>query len=204
MLDLRNVLFPPDSATSDIVSNVGIAQSPFTGAVQVTELPGAKWKLSFNYENLDARYSRLLKGIKAQLRGGAQVAHIPDFSYIPRRWVEPGLPVINGGLQSGNQLATAGWTPNTAILEYGDQISYLCSDGLYRMHIVTGPVVSNAEGVAVIPIEPPLRNPPVNGGAVNSVQPCVSCLLSSGGQVSIDGVIVAVQFEFTESLYGIL
>ncbi|CUS06477.1 distal tail protein [Acinetobacter phage Loki] len=203
-IDLRTTLFAPDSASSDIVNNVGIATSPFTGGVQITELIGAKWKLTFNYENLDMRYSRLLKAIKAQLRGGAEVAHIVDYSYIPRRSVELGTPVINGANQVGGAIAASGYPASTRIFEYGDQLSYLCSDGMYRMHVVTAAVDSDPSGNANIPILPPLRNPPVNGSAINSVNPCVSVALTSGGQIAIDGVIVSAQFEFTEQLYGVL
>ncbi|HCH8414899.1 TPA: hypothetical protein NNT57_004555 [Salmonella enterica] len=203
-IDLRNVLIAPDSATSDIINNVGIAVSPFTGGVQVTELIGAKWKLTFNWENLHMKHSRLLKAVKAQLRGGAEVAHITDYSYIPRRSTELGTPVVNGANQVGGNLAASGFTASTRLFEYGDQLSYLCTDGMYRMHIVTAPVDSDASGNALIPISPPLRNPPVNGTAINSVSPCVSVSLTSGGNVSIDGVIVSAQFEFTEQLYGVL
>lgn len=203
-IDLRNVLFAPDSANSDIVNNVGIAVSPFTGGVQVTELIGAKWKLTFSYENLSAKYSRLLKGIKAQLRGGAEVAHIVDYSFIPWHDTEFGAPVINGANQVGGNISASGFTASKRIFEYGDQLSYLCSDGMYRMHVVTAPVDSNASGQALIPISPPLRNPPVNGTPINTVNPCVSVSLSSGGQIAIDGVIVSAQFEFTEQLYGVL
>lgn len=202
MIDLRTTLFAPDSAKSDILSNVGISASPFTGGIQATELPGARWKLTFGYDSLSAKYGRQLKAIKAMMRGGAEVAHIIDLSYIPRRSSEPGVPVVNGANQAGAVLASAGWTPSIQILEVGDQISYLCSDGMYRMHIVTAPVSSNASGQANIPILPPLRNPPVNGTPISSIAPAVSVQLTGGGEVSIDGMLHSASFEFTEALYG--
>lgn len=202
MIDLRTTLFAPDSAKADILNNVGIAASPFTGGIQVVELPGARWKLTFGYDSLSAKYGRQLKAIKAMLRGGAEVAHIYDLSYIPRRSVEPGTPTVNGANQAGAVLASAGWTPSISILEIGDQISYLCSDGMYRMHIVTAAVSSDASGNANIPILPPLRNPPVNGTAISSIAPVVSCQLTGGGEVSIDGMLHSASLEFTEALYG--
>lgn len=182
MIDLRSTLFAPDSAKADIVSNVGIAASPFTGGIQVTELPGAKWKLTFGYDSLSAKYGRQLKAIKAMLRGGAEVAHIHDLSYLPRRSAEPGVPIVNGANQAGGVLASSGWTPGIAILEMGDQISYLCSDGMYRMHMVTGAVSSDGSGNANIPISPPLRNPPVNATPISSINPSVSVILTGGAK----------------------
>lgn len=202
MIDLRNTLFAPDSAKSDILNNVGIAASPFTGGVQVVELPGARWKLTFQYDSLSAKYGRQLKAIKAMLRGGAEIAHIYDLSYLPRRDSEPGTPIVNGANQAGGILVTSGWLANTDVLEIGDQVSYLSTDGMYRMHMVTATVTSNASGVANIPILPPLRNPPVNGSSVSSIQPSVTVMLTDGGEVSIDGMLHSATLVLTEALYG--
>ncbi|MCW2763973.1 MAG: hypothetical protein JWR85_4174 [Marmoricola sp.] len=204
MIDLRPILIAPDSAASDIISNVGTAVSPFTGGMQQTELPGARWKLSFGYSGLNSAQGRVLKAIKSMLRGGAQIANIYDLSYLPRRLVEPGAPVINGSAQSGILLSTTGWTPSIPVLEIGDQISYLSTDGFYRMHMVTGSVASNAAGVAVIPILPPIRNPPVQSTPVSSVKPTISCMWQDGGEVSVDGMMHGTSFVFVEALYAIL
>lgn len=204
MIDLRNVLFAPDSAKSDVLNNVGVAQSPFTGGIQVTELAGARWNLTFIYENLNASYGRKLKALKHQLRGGAEVAHIHDLSYIPRRMNELGTPVINGADQEGTIIASSGWDINTTVLEYGDQISYLSTDGFYRMHIVTEDVTSDSNGNANIKVLPPMRNPPVNGTALDSIKPTVSVILTGGGEVSINNMTHSASFVFTEALYGVL
>lgn len=203
-VDLRPILIQPDSAASDIISNVGTAVSPFTGGMQQTELPGARWKLSFGYSNLSSAQGRILKAIKALLRGGANVATIYDLSYLPRRLIEPGAPVINGSAQAGTLLSIGGLTVSAPVYDIGDQISYLSTDGLYRMHMVTGSVVSNAAGVAVVPILPPIRNPPVQGTAVNSVSPSLSAIWQDGGEVQVNGMMHATSFVFMEALYAIL
>lgn len=200
MIDLRTVLIPPDSAVSDILTNIGVSASPFTGDEQITELPGARWKLTFSYKSLDSSYGRKFKSLTAKLRGGAEIAHIVDLSYVPWRITEPGTPVIAGADQSGISLATSGWNPSTLVLKEGDQLSYLSTDGLYRMHVVTADVTTDAGGLATVPIMPPMRNPPVNGGAINSVKPAVSVRHSGGGSVQINGVIVDANYEFTEAL----
>ena len=203
--DLRNILvLRPDSASSDILHNVGTASSPFTGGVQQTELPGARWRLTFSYAALQAGEGRLMKAVKAICRGGAEVVHIYDLSYVPRRLIEPGLPAVGAAGQSGTVLGTTGWTPGTPVLEVGDQLSYLSTDGLYRMHTVVSPATSDAGGNANVFILPPMRNPPVAGTPISSVEPTVSAMLQDGGDVSVDGVVHATTLVFVEALYGLL
>lgn len=203
-VDLRPILIAPDTAASDIISNVGTAVSPFTGGMQQTELPGAKWKLTFGYSKLNSTQGRVLKAIKSMLRGGAQIAHIYDLSYLPRRIAEPGVPVVNGSAQTGIFLSVGGLTPSVPAYDIGDQVSYLSTDGFYRMHMVTGSVSSNSAGVAIVPILPPIRNPPVQASAVDSVKPAVSCMWQDGGEVSVDHMMHATSFVFLEALYAIL
>lgn len=205
--DLRTILSArPDSASSDIISNVGTAMSPFTGGIQQTELPGSRWRLSFAYGALNEAEGRRMKAVKAICRGGAEVVHINDLSYAPRRLLEPGAPVVAApaGTGGGITLATSGWLASSLVLDVGDQFSYLSSDGLYRMHTVVAPVVSSAGGTATVTFLPPIRNAPAVGAAINSVTPTVSCLLVGGGQVSAEGVILSASFEFEEALYAIL
>lgn len=204
VIDLRAIMISPDSAESDISHNVSKAVSPFTGSEQGVALPGDKWVLTFNYKDLGPSYGRQFKAIKAMLRGGAEVAHIHDLSYIPRRLVEPGAPLINGANQAGTLLNVDGVTPNTTVYEFGDQISYLCSDGCFRMHMVTGPAVSDGLGQVKIPIMPPLRNPPVDNAAVNSVKPSITVTLMDSSAVSVSTVIHAASFTFLEYLFNMV
>jgi hypothetical protein len=204
-VDLRPLLFPPDKGSSNIVDNVGMAQSPFTGGQQVTELPGARWQLRFQYSNLNIQQGRLLKAIAAMLRSGGALAHIYDFAYIARRSTEPGVPLIAGAAQTGNILVVDGVTPNLVnAYMIGDQISYLSTDGCYRMHIVTANVNASAGGVCNIPIHMPMRNPPVDNDPLISVQPSVTVIADGRtGQVEIAGNVVSVDFALVEALYAI-
>lgn len=202
VLDLRNILTEPDSAISDIVSNVGINVSPFTGGIQTVEMVGAKWKLSFSYQSLSLEHGRIFKALKSQMRSGARLCLVPDMSYIPRSLQVKGAPIISGANQAGSSLKIAGMFPNSRIFEIGDQLSYLAADGLYHMHIVTSASDSDESGIVYAQIEPPLRNPPLNGGSVELVKPCISALLTGGGEVSTQGVLISCSLEFTEALYG--
>lgn len=196
----------PDGASSNIVSNVGVAASPFTGGAQVVELPGARWQLTYNFATLDPHDARTHRAIKAICRGGAEVVHINDFNYLPRRNAEPGAPVVRAplGEGGGNVLLTEGWTPSTAVLDIGDQLSYLGPDGFYRMHVVILPAISDAAGLADVTVYPPIRNAPAVGTAIDSVNPTVSCHLTGGGEITTEGWVVGAQYEFTEWLGGIL
>ena len=201
MIDLRDVLIPPDSAKTDIIYNVGLSVSPFTGGQQAVELPGARWRLNFAYTNLDLKvYGQPLKAIKAMMRGGSVVALIRDLSYLPRWGTEPGAPFVNGANQSGIVLNTGGWNAGTKF-QMGDQISYLSVDGLTRMHIITEPVIANGSGVAFLKILPPIRNPPVDASPLNTVNPSVSVTMQEGGEVSANGQLCSSTLVFVEALY---
>jgi hypothetical protein len=205
MIDLRPLLFPPDSADKGLQYNVGSAQSPFDGSVQTTELPGARWGITLAYKDLNIATGRKLTAIAAMLRGGAQVAHIYDYHYIPRRATEPGAPKINGANQTGTLLAIKGGTPGQGYI-MGDQVSYLSTDGMYRMHIVVGDTNFDGAGNMNLPILPPMRNPPVADDNVISVQPSISVTLPAKEvpSASINRMVVAMNFNFIEALHALL
>lgn len=118
MIDLRTILanLKPDTATIDIMSNVGVSYSPWTGGAQFTELPGAKWKMLWTYNALEASDGRILKAVKAMFKGGAEVCHVRDFAYMARRTVEPGAPVVAGRVESVSVTAGgAGYTSPPAV-----------------------------------------------------------------------------------------
>lgn len=355
-IDLRLILkdLVPDSTQSDIISNTGANFSPWTGGAQHTDLPGARWRLGWSYEALQPFEGRTMKAVKAMMRGGAEVLHVRDFSYIARRTVEPGNPriagtvervtvtaggsgyttvptvaltggggsgatataALNGVVQTvtvgaggsgyttnptvaltggggsgatavsvisagqvvgvtitnpgtgytsapavafsggGGSGATAtaailrfvssvtvtnrgtgytsnptvgftggggtgatatasigqqgailiidGLPANTPVYTIGDQVSYLSVDGMYRMHMVTSPVSSDATGRAFVPILPPMRNAPTTGTGVDSLYPSVSVNWTDGGSISVAGIVHSCSFVLTEALYGIL
>jgi hypothetical protein len=121
--DLRTLLanLKPDTATIDIVSNVGASYSPWTGGGQFTELPGAKWKMAWTYNALDSIEGRVMKAVKAMMKGGAEVCHVRDFAYMARRTVEPGAPVVGPGVVLGVAITApgAGYTVAPAVVFTG-------------------------------------------------------------------------------------
>lgn len=96
-------------------------------------------------------------------------------------------PVIAGANQTGNLIATSGWTVSTQVLNAGDIVQFQGADsvnpisyndtGSLRSFVVTAPVVSTNTGTANIPISPDMNNDvtscfqtvtalPINGAAI--------------------------------------
>lgn len=201
MIDLTATLFEPDSATNKLMFNTGTATSPFTGGRQTTNLPGARWSLKYTYKDLSMELSRKLSGIQAVLAGGAEIAHIRDYTFFPRMSAPLGAPIVNGASQVGSSLKTSGWKAGQVVLEFGDRLSYLATDGLYHLHTVTANISSDENGIAYVPISPPLHNPPVDGAHVETINPIVSVTCTDSGEVSIDGVVSGITLQFEEALY---
>lgn len=89
-----------------------------------------------------------------------------------------GTPVVNGAGQTGNLIATSGWTANTPILNQGDIVTFngvlavnpqnRQTTGVTANWVVTGPVISNAGGQATIPISGPGGQGIATSGAFQS------------------------------------
>lgn len=78
----------------------------------------------------------------------------------------PGTPVVNGAIQTGESLATRGWSVSaTGVLKAGDLIQ-IGSGGASRMYRVLLDVDSDASGNAAIDVWPRLRESPADGAAV--------------------------------------
>jgi hypothetical protein len=204
--DLRTLLdqLPPDSAAADLAFNVGVAQSPFTGGTQTTELPGTRWQLQMSWESLEPEDGMILRAIKAMCRGGAEVVHVRDFHYQPRRQAEPGAPVAAAGnVGGGTLLHLSGLTPGATVYQLGDVVNYLDPDGYWRAHQVLGAVVSDGAGNAVLPILPSMKKPPANGTAVGSTNITVSCTCKSFDAIQAQGWVHSATAAFEEFIFGI-
>lgn len=204
MIDLTTLLISPESAECELKFNVGTATSPFTGGVQVTDMPGAHSVLKYSYSNLSLDQARIMTGIVAVLKGGADIAHIRDYSHVPRYDQPKGTPVVAGANQSGSTLKLSGFNPNADIFMFGDKLSYMSTDGLNHLHtVIDVKVESDASGNATVKISPPLHNPPVDGSYVETVRPIVSVRRTDTGSTKIDGVVSSLDLEFTEAIYGL-
>jgi len=158
-------------ASFGLRSNTQEHRSPFSGAVQTLELPGAVWQASLTLRGLSSSECRALSAWLVQLRGRAGRFYLHDHSHPGPAGVASGVPVVSGAGQTGNQLVTSGWTPNTAgILKAGDYIQIGS-----ELKMVVADAASNGAGAATLQIEPPIRTSPASGSLIVTAQ--ASCVM---------------------------
>lgn len=157
------------SVTWTSENTISLTESPFTYSQQVVKHAGQRWAGTFvlprmkrddaDYWNafllrLDGSYGTFLLGdpLAATPRGSAGVSS--------------GTPRVNGGSQSGNELAIDGLPASASgYLKAGDYIQ-LGSGVTSRLHRVLQDVNTDALGQATLNIWPDLRSSPVDGASV--------------------------------------
>lgn len=150
-----------------LVSNTQTFQSPLSGAVQTVEMPGARWAAQFTLSTLDAADAAAWRVFTALLRGQSGRFTLHNLARPTPRGVATGTPVVSGAGQTGNTLATSGWTASTTgILKAGDFIGV---NGELKM--VVADASSDGAGLATITFEPPLRSSPANLAAITTNKP---------------------------------
>jgi hypothetical protein len=142
-------------AANDVV---GAVQSPFTAKQQIYRYTGQFWEADITLPPMkrdDAEYwiSFLLK-----LNGPFGTFLLGDPNGATPRGVATGTPRVNGAGQTGGELITDGWTPDTTgILKAGDyiQMGQGLQSALYK---VLDDVDSDASGNATLTLWPDLRS----------------------------------------------
>lgn len=100
--------------------------------------------------------------------------------------------------QSGRQLLTSGWTPNTAsLLRGGDYISV--ED---RLHMVASQFSSDMWGNSTLTIEPPLRAAPADLATITTTRASAIFMLADDEQVGFDysRALGSCSIRFVEAL----
>ena len=147
-------------------SIVGISMSPFTAKQQVYKYTGQFWEAEISLppmKRADAEYwiSFLLK-----LNGSYGTFLLGDPNGTAPRGVGTGTPLVKGASQTGSQLITDGWTPDTTnILKAGDYIQ-LNSGADAKLHKVLDDVDSNSSGEATLTLWPDLRSAPSDNAPI--------------------------------------
>lgn len=145
---------------------VGVSQSPFTAKQQVYKYTGQFWEADISLppmKRADAEYwiSFLLK-----LNGSYGTFLLGDPNGATARGVATGTPLVNGASQTGSDLITDGWTPNTTgILKAGDYIQ-LGTGSTSLLHKVLDDVNSDGSGNATLTLWPDLRSAPADNAAI--------------------------------------
>lgn len=156
----------PSSWEWSLVSNTQTFSSPLSGSVQTLELPGARWRVSYQMNAMTASDSALLRAWFAKLRGQSGRFYMHNMAHPVPRGTAGGTPVVSGVGQSGIALSTSGWPANTLVLKEGD---FFGVNGELKM--VVADVISNGSGAASITFEPPLRSSPPNAAGITTTKP---------------------------------
>ncbi len=150
--------------------------SPLSQSQQIAANPGAYWQCSLSFPSLTRDKERTLSTFIGSLQGMAGTFRL-------RPWTRPpgpfaGNAVVDGANQAGAQLVTRNWMPSRVVLRAGAYITV--NDQL--LEVLTD-VSSNAQGRAVIPVSPWLRQPPANGATVNDQDPYAIMRLTQDEQM---------------------
>jgi hypothetical protein len=106
-----------------------------------------------------------------------------DFDAETPRGVATGTPLVDGASQTGNSLATKGWTVSTTgIMKAGDYIQ-LGTGSTSRMYKVLEDVNSDVTGDATLTLWPSLRSSPADNDAITT-QSCKTQFRLSANSVS--------------------
>lgn len=158
---------PESSCVAEVVMSlirvVTRTVSPYTLEDQSFKWPGEQWKIDFTMPPMTQKeMANEWKAFGIKLQGSYGYFYMGDPSAKVPLGVATGSPEVEGSGQSGNLLATRGWTPGVSgILKAGDYIQI--GTGLAsRLHMVTEDVDSDTSGDADIPLEPALRFGPAD------------------------------------------
>ena len=155
------------TVTMTLVKAVGISKSPFTFQETAYEWDGEQWLIDIVIPPItDRRLAGKYKAFLLKLRGEVNNFLLGDPSCSTPLGVATGIPLVNGGGQTGNTLSTKGWTPSIdGILLEGDYIQI--GTGLNaRLHMVVSDVNSDGSGNASISVIPSLRYSPADNAQI--------------------------------------
>jgi hypothetical protein len=197
MSDYKDWPLAPNTFDWWLESNTKTFRSDFNGSSQVARFPGSRWKCSLSYNSLDDERACVLEALVTSLDG--EFGRVRMISYGRKGQKAAGVPVVAVADQTGLNLITSGWTPNTDVLKVGQFITV--NDELKQ---ITGDVKSDATGYATIPFSPQLRSSPPVGAAIETERPTGIFKLADNKQGKFKrqrkrGVRSAVTLEFEEA-----
>ncbi|WP_343711185.1 hypothetical protein [Kosakonia radicincitans] len=176
-------------------SNTKTFRSPFNGASQTVRFPGTRWVCSLTLTNLTDEKSRRVDALIASLDGEYGRVKIRDWGRPGR--VPAGSPQVSDADQTGTELHSKGWTAGVLVLRAGDYITV--ND---ELKMVTADVTSAANGTAIIPVAPMLRNSPPANSAIEVANPYGIFKLKDNQQGTgsrIPGGFTSYTLEFEEA-----
>lgn len=147
-------------------STVAVTRSPYTYAQQVQAGQGKCWQLEVQFPPKPASIMEPLLAALVSLNGMEGTFLFGDPARTTPLGTATGTPLVNGGSQTGYDLATDGWTINvTNILKAGDWVQ-LGSGSTTRLYKNITDVNSNGSGQATLTLWPSLRSSPADNAAL--------------------------------------
>lgn len=156
---------PPKSARAVIVPSGKAEKNRYTGSVTIFDNGTAFWrqKIIVPFIKQDGAFD--LDNLLVQLDGHKNGVWLKDWDYQSRgNW--EGLPVVDGANQEGKALNIRGASANTLIALVGDRFQLGT-----RMHQLTQPALTNAQGKVTLYFEPKLLSIPADGMALITDEP---------------------------------
>lgn len=142
----------PDSQTFGIRYNTQVAVSQISGATQVVEMPGARWRGSISFRDLVPTDAADLQAFMLELRGSAGLFHYGDLSRTDPQTAVTGTLEVETG--STNRLVYT--TPSTGGFTAGDYIQIGATGDSPELKMIIS--VSGSPGSQQsLTIEPALR-----------------------------------------------
>lgn len=167
-LDLPNVgvVVPISSIRFKPRSVVAMSVSPFTLQQQIQVHQGQVWGAEVKLPPIkDAEAQQWIAAILS-LNGIQGTFYLGDPALRAPRGTHPGTPLVDGASQTGQSLATKGWTPTqTGILLAGDWIQ-LGTGLTQRIYRVLKDVNSDSNGKSTLDIWPRLRESPADSASI--------------------------------------
>lgn len=154
----------PTNTEWTIVSNARSFVSPLTGAIQTAQRTGNRWRVALTFENLVEAERAVMQGFLSQLTATANNFFLEDHSY-SRRADGDGTPRVNGASETGNQIATDGWTSGTYAMLVGD---FFEVNGELKMCVADATI---SAGAATIDFVPELRATPADNSLITITNP---------------------------------
>lgn len=137
-------------------------RSPFTMSTQYVSRPGdqwfATWEIAVGTKAMRAEWQAFLM----QASNVENVFKAYDH-YNTLQGAGGGTPLVVGGSQTGNTLATDGWPNNTLVLKKGDAFSVN-----NELKIVTADATTNGSGAVTISFEPKIRVSPADNAPITT------------------------------------
>lgn len=172
-------------------SVVAVGESPYTLEVQTQRHQGQVWLLEVEWPPMPRATAEAMVAALCSLNGREGTFLFGDTANKTPRGTATGTPLVNGAAQSGEDLATDGWTNSiTGILKAGDWVQ-LGSSSTARLHKVLADANSNGSGQATLTLWPrisPVATPADNSAVVISSPKGVFRLLADGQDWSIDAL----------------